>query len=155
MFWKTNCCDVCSRMWLPSEKIKVLLSIRPFLHKAQVLKLSTREDGQNCPDTSMKRKQFSRVLKPKIIWTYKSEPTPQYYLKSQCQSAQIEQRGGFFISTGNNTFWVNSWRCSSIQATVYSYFFTVDQYTEDRNRKVFYFLGFTDTLGNYTHLWAL
>lgn len=62
-----------------------------------------------------------------------SEPTLQYHLKSQCQTAQIEHRGDIFIPTGNNTFWVNSW--SSIQATAYRHFLTVDQYTERRQKQ--------------------
>lgn len=47
----------------------------PFLPKAQVLKLNKWQDVQNCPDTNIKRKEFSQVLKPKIMETCKSKPT--------------------------------------------------------------------------------
>lgn len=117
------------------RKTKLLLCRGPFLLEAQVLKLSTCEDVQNIPDTNMKRREFW-VLKPKIIWTYKSQPTLQYHLKSQCQSAWIEYRGDIFIPTGNNTSCVNSWSYSSIQATVYKHFFTVDQYTEGKQKRI-------------------
>lgn len=114
------------------RKIKIVLCRCPFLLKAQVLKSSTWKDVQNRPDTNMKRKEFSQVLKPKIMGTCKSEPAHQYHPKSRCQSMQIEHRGNIFIPTGNNTFWVNCCSCRSRQAT--DIFFTVDQYTKGKEK---------------------
>lgn len=144
-------------MYIPGcgyHQKNIVLYRCPFLLKAQVLKLSTWKDVQNCPDTSMKRKEFSQILKSKIMESCKSEPTHQYHPKSWCQSVQIEHRGCICISTGKNTFWVNSCSCRSRQAT--DIFFTVDQYTKGKQKwKVYYFLGFTGTSGHFKLLWVL
>lgn len=115
-----------------TRKIKIVLCRWHFLLKAQMLKLSTWKDVQNCPDTNMKRKELSHVLKSKIMGTCKSEPTHQYHPKSWCQSMQIEHRGNIFIPTGNNTFWANSCSCISRQAT--DIFFTADQYLKGKQK---------------------